>query len=699
MANDAVGQSGMTVYSADGVHDEPVSNVTVVMEPQTGEYAWIEDGKLVPNKSKWLSDRDNASNDYDPNSFIESTLVDVPSPNSSNGHKPDLSTGQAVFDYIADRVGGTPGAKTGLGHCPHPEHIDNNPSFVWRIEDGNVRIKCFAGCEYDELLEALSLERGDLYPNGDRVKHGSKEVVATYDYYDPDRDTIEYHFENLSYQKIRYADKSFAVRSTEDGGATWQWKMEGHKHLLYYPDVVRTDSNTVFFVEGEKDVDKLNAMGLRAVSLDFGAESQWQTYYTEQFNELDVVVIPDNDSPGKKYAQRIIDALKGVANSVRYLELDGLDEHGDVSDWLEQGHTRAELEALAITPNTKPTTIETHNGTVYSASSVLKASQEKTKEIDWLLYPYFPKGKVVGAEGESELGKSLVFVDIMAKITTGKPLPNGEHTEPSSVIYISFEDDPQDTIIPRLIKAGADLDKVFIIYMVGYGNDTAKRFFDIGIPSDVDLLRDTITQTGAVLVVIDPITQALGGKTNSYNEAEVRKALAPLMQMSQETGACILNVRHHKKGKSDNMKEQGIGSGGFFNIPRSVIGFYVDPQDETEETRLFVHKKCNLASHAKPYKYKVVGSRTVTPSVQWLGESNLTNRQILEGERRTGQLNKDIVDLLKVAPDGCMKTSLIKDVMVYQKGYTESNVHSTLNRMVGKELKENTPRGTHCLAA
>ncbi len=334
-------------------------------------------------------------------------------------------------------------------------------------------------------------------------------------------------------------------------------------------------------------------------------------------------------------------------------------------------------------------------GYVYSSDSIIDASKVVTKQVEWLWYPYLPKSMLVMGEGESELGKTAVELDLIARMTTGRALPDGSKVGPIGVVYVTFEDLPEYTIVPRLKQAGADLSKVRIIANVSENGTSNIRPVDIQFSSDIDLLKRAVSDVKAGYVVIDPITSAFGGKSDIYKTTDVRKALAPLTELARTTGATVKIIRHHKKGKSDSMSEQGIGSMAFYEVARSVMGFYRDPEDETEETRLFVHKKSNLSGKAKALKYRLDGTRETVVTVKWLGESTLTNRQILEGPSSTGELRQKILSLFsKEVP--CQKTANIVLEMEENQGYTKENVYKTLKRMAKDGQLDGSTYGKYC---
>lgn len=159
--------------------------------------------------------------------------------------------------------------------------------------------------------------------------------VATYDYKDEQG--------ALLYQVVRFEPKDFRQR-TPDG----QWGLNGARRVLYrLPELVKSGeaNRHVLIVEGEKDVDRLAREKLIATCNPMGA-GKWQAEYGQWLKGRTVIVLPDNDKPGLEHAQQIVKSLTGVASKVAVLHLEGLPEKGDVSWWLDNGHTKAELIQL-----------------------------------------------------------------------------------------------------------------------------------------------------------------------------------------------------------------------------------------------------------------------------------------------------------------------------------------------------------------
>src|SRR4051794_38394847 len=243
----------------------------------------------------------------------------------------------ADVERIARQLGGA--RKNGAGwDCRCPAHDDQEPSLSLSVgEDGRLLWCCHTGCDQAAVLGGLR-KRGVL-PNGDareaKPKAGKGRIVAEYDYTDESG--------GLLFQAVRYQPKRFKQRRP-DGRGGWAWDLEGVRRVLYrLPEVLAAEE--VLIVEGEKDADRLRALGLVASTNPQGA-GKWRPEYVEFLIGKRVVVLPDNDEAGRKHAGKVAASLRGKAASVKVLELPGLPEKGDASDWLAAGHTADELRRL-----------------------------------------------------------------------------------------------------------------------------------------------------------------------------------------------------------------------------------------------------------------------------------------------------------------------------------------------------------------
>lgn len=185
------------------------------------------------------------------------------------------------------------------------------------------------------------------------------QIVATYDYCD--------EHGTLLYQSLRYEPKDFRQRRPDGKG--WLWNTKGVRKVLYrLPELLKADpEETVVVVEGERDADNLAAIGMVATTNVSGA-GKWLPEYSETLKGRKVIILPDNDPPGRKHARQVHESLTGIAASVGIAELPGLPEKGDVSDWLE-AHKASEnpkgdllkviSRCVQSTPAAEPEPVET----------------------------------------------------------------------------------------------------------------------------------------------------------------------------------------------------------------------------------------------------------------------------------------------------------------------------------------------------
>jgi hypothetical protein len=245
------------------------------------------------------------------------------------------------LEVILSRLHGA--KKCGEGWSAHcPAHEDRRASLSIGLGDGGkVLLHCHAGCTVQSIVTAIGLHMRDLHPapDGRASTTGTCRVVATYDYRDEQAQML--------YQVVRYEPKDFRQRRP-DGKGGWVWSLASVRRVLYrLPEITRAvaDGRVVFVVEGEKDAERLAGLGLHATT-NAGGASKWRSEYSDQLRGAQVVILPDNDNPGRKHAQQVAQSLHGKAASIKVIELPGLPPKGDVSDWTAAGGTKQKLLEL-----------------------------------------------------------------------------------------------------------------------------------------------------------------------------------------------------------------------------------------------------------------------------------------------------------------------------------------------------------------
>ncbi len=254
------------------------------------------------------------------------------------------------------------------------------------------------------------------------------------------------------------------------------------------------------------------------------------------------------------------------------------------------------------------------------APIIVRASQVEPRQLAWLWPGRLPAGKLVTFAGPGGTGKTFALLDISARITRGADWPDGQPGgDPKSVLFISSEDDPADTLVPRLIEVEADLQRVGFLVAEVNASWCLQR---------MDTLRRAIAELGDVgMIVIDPPTSYLGG-ADDHKNSELRQVLHPLSLLAGEIGCTIVLNTHVNKGTSSDLSAAGriMGSVAWVNAVRAVYLLVRDPDDSSGERRLFAQVKCNLAKEPSTLAYRIVPSGAMA-RVEWLGVVNTTADQ------------------------------------------------------------------------
>ncbi|MCO6454709.1 MAG: hypothetical protein J5I93_05340 [Pirellulaceae bacterium] len=289
-----------------------------------------------------------------------------------NGHSDVLAIKQAASGHWLDilTAAGIPAESLdGDGHpCPKCGGTDRfagqrdfadrgavicRRCFAERNGDGLAAVAWIRGIDFPAAVRWVAeLLRTDTQSQGKQSKPKLKRkrklgrIVATYDYRDESG--------NLLFQVVRDESKGFLQRRP-DGKGGWTWSVKGVRVVPYLlPELLAEATRPVFVAEGEKDCDNLARIGVLATS-NAGGAGKWTAEHSVFLQGRPVAILPDNDEPGRTHARKVAESLQGVAASVRVVELPGLPDKGDASDWIGAGGTREELERLAnATPDWTP---------------------------------------------------------------------------------------------------------------------------------------------------------------------------------------------------------------------------------------------------------------------------------------------------------------------------------------------------------
>ena len=265
---------------------------------------------------------------------------------------------------------------------------------------------------------------------------------------------------------------------------------------------------------------------------------------------------------------------------------------------------------------------------------IIRMSDVELTPVDWLWKPYLPFGKLSVLQGNPGEGKTYFAIHLAAACTNGKLMPNMERLEPFNVIYQTAEDGLGDTVKPRLIEAGADLDRVLVI------DDS-----DVQLTLSDERIEKAIIENNAKLVIIDPIQAYLGADVDMNRANEVRPIFMRLGQVAQRTGCAILLIGHLNKAAGMQSLQRGLGSIDIAAAVRSVL--FIGKLKHDPTMRILTHEKSSLA----PPGVSLAFSLGDEGGFRWVGEYDITADEMLSGiepqrETKTQQAKDLICTLL-----------------------------------------------------
>ena len=300
-----------------------------------------------------------------------------------------------------------------------------------------------------------------------------------------------------------------------------------------------------------------------------------------------------------------------------------------MKDWNDVLVHRAEIsnrnyfKSIVLKEPSKPETVK-----------IIRMSDVELTPVEWLWKPYLPFGKLSVLQGNPGEGKTYFAMHLAAACTNGKLLPNMERMEPFNVIYQTAEDGLGDTVKPRLIEAGADLDRVLVI------DDS-----EVQLTLSDERIEKAIIENNARLVIIDPIQAYLGADVDMNRANEVRPIFMRLGQVAQRTGCAILLIGHLNKAAGMQSLQRGLGSIDIAAAVRSVL--FIGKLKHDPTMRILTHEKSSLA----PPGVSLAFSLGDEGGFRWVGEYDITADEMLSGiepqrETKTQQAKDLICTLL-----------------------------------------------------
>lgn len=466
-------------------------------------------------------------------------------------------------------------------HCPGSGHAHGDKNASLTITDAGDRIlmHCHAGCEVEEIVEAVGLTMEDLIikPSAEEdfkdIPKWQQGLEAMYDYFD---DEGQY-----AYSKLRYKGKKIRYGYVEKG--IYKPGAPNKNRFLYNQKELKKavdEKMPVYIVEGEKDVETMKRLGLTATTA--GGTSDWKKDFARHFTGARVTILPDNDKPGQDLASKIIKDIKDICSCFRAVTVSDQD-HGDVTDYLQE-HSKEDLLNLI---NAEPWKVKGEDNV-----KVKTLQDVEVKKVDWLVEGFLPRNQLITIGGDGGSAKTTTWTAILAALSSGRPTPfeelQAQHDfidEPKKVMFFSSEDPVSEVLKPKIAKHGGNMENILFMDL------TDERFQELQFGEQ--LIETLIGQYRPEVVVFDPIQSFIPPEMQMGSRNQMRQCFNPLVGLCNKYEVTILLIAHANKSSGTWGRKRLADSSDLWDISRVVFlngklrnGLYYISQEKNNYAQL-----------------------------------------------------------------------------------------------------------------
>jgi hypothetical protein len=522
-----------------------------------------------------------------------------------------------------------------------PAHDDRRASLsVAEGTAGTALVKCHAGCDTSAILAAIGMTPADLFPartgstparNGEPASGGrtfggrtfatASEAVAELERTHGKRSAL------WTYHDAQGEPVGAVVRWDKASGKyirplarhTDGWHigaMPAPRALYGLPKLAATE--LVIVTEGEKTADAARRLGFAATTSAGGANAASKTDWGPLADKK-IIILPDSDPAGERYAGDVARLAHAAgAASVRILRLADhapqLPTGGDLADvladerWcgLPLSDAAGLSDVAALIERLAAAGEPWRPGEADAPGPILiRLADVEPRPVSWLWPGRIPLGRITLLVGRPGEGKSFLTTDVASRVTTGTTWPDGSVCPKGSVIIISAEGDPADTIRPRLDAHCADVDKVHLLSAVRRVDGKGQSEHMVTL-AELDAIEESLARLpDCKLIIVDPIGSFLGGRTDAHRDNEVRSVLAPVAKLAADNGPAVLVVAHRRKSAGSIADDLALGSRAFTGIARAV--WHLTRDQENKSRRLMLPGKNNLAAEGDGLAFTIIG--------------------------------------------------------------------------------------------
>ena len=459
-----------------------------------------------------------------------------------------------------------------VASCPVPGHGrgngDKNPSLSITESEGKVLFHCHGGCDQRDVFDAVR-DRNLLPTTPKReeisfTQHQQPVLEKEWVYRDEEGIAL---FTKRRYKTQDAKGKTYSIHRVDATGKRIAGLKDTRIVPLNLPEMLQAKQKgrAIYLVEGEKAADALASIGATATTSHTGA-GNWPAEITQYFSGANVVVIPDNDEPGRQYAKRAIAHLLPIAKSIRYLDLNLMIEGDDAHEWVhDMAGTRKELAELA-----KQAPIITEQAAVTESEQLTEAHNPtpqllnieawdtiKDEPVNWIIENVLPEKGFAALYGPPGSYKSFIALDIAEAVATGRPWMGNQVTNAGAVLYIAGEGHGGIGARIKACKINHQTEDGAQIYVIRYQLNLRSSADDFNLL--MESIDDLIERTGIELrlVQIDTLARAFGG--GNENDSQDMGAFIHNAGRLQRKLDCALMVLHHS-GKDASKGLRGHSS-------------------------------------------------------------------------------------------------------------------------------------------